>query len=519
MSKELSVSQILDAAGSRRGLKTIAPVMKRVAACISDKDMDFQALQKIIRCDVAIVTNMLATANRPGQYDSPVPDFNSAIERIGQQTVRNLALSTEFIHVEPGSMEENEENDALQWLWERSLFNATGAEVMAQWSGKDDLGFYHTSGLMLEIGIHFLLNVFTEQYLPVLNCWRTEEGSLVEIEHDMLGINHLVVGQHLARTWNLGTVFEEAIGNHFDPDSTVSDDSHLEILHFATLASDVFFRMMHVQAIERISCYSEQKFGLDTQKLANLLQRIALKADQSAYLVSSGMIKVSSTDLLQIINTELGRATLSYDQMVRELQLAMKKAKMLAKKLEETNKKLREAANIDPLTKIYNRRFFEEFLTWNFQRARRYDNMLGCLMIDIDFFKKINDNYGHLAGDRVLQGVAGVLKESLRSTDILARYGGEEFIVLLPESSPTAVCLTAKKLHKTIADEPFHVEDEDMNVTVSIGYHYYSGSSGGDIKNPEDLVRYADEKMYQAKRNGRNQIWPPEEEGLKVEDN
>ena len=88
--------------------------------------------------------------------------------------------------------------------------------------------------------------------------------------------------------------------------------------------------------------------------------------------------------------------------MVRKLQVAKERAEKLSEELQITNEKLRESSNFDPLTKIYNRRYFSEFLDWNFSRAQRYANTLGCMMVDIDFFKKVNDNYGHLTGDHVL---------------------------------------------------------------------------------------------------------------------
>ena len=276
----------------------------------------------------------------------------------------------------------------------------------------------------------------------------------------------------------------------------------------ATKIGSIFFLAGRSRQFEAVFDSGVNEFWHDKDDLSNLLQTIALEADKVAFLFSTGTSAVSSIDLLRVINAELGRATLSYNEMVRELETAIRKSETLSQKLEEANKKLSEAANIDPLTKIYNRRYFEEFLNWNFNRARRYDSTLGCMMIDIDNFKRFNDNYGHLTGDRVLQGVASVLKKSLRSTDILARFGGEEFIVLLPESSPKAVLLTARKLHKAIREASFDSEDRSLKVTISIGYHYYNGTTTSEIKKPNDLVKRADEHVYMAKNNGRDQVYP-----------
>jgi diguanylate cyclase (GGDEF)-like protein len=190
----------------------------------------------------------------------------------------------------------------------------------------------------------------------------------------------------------------------------------------------------------------------------------------------------------------------------------MYQAEALREKLEDANVKLREVANVDPLTQIYNRRFFEEFLKWNFDRASRYGTNLGCLMVDIDHFKRVNDEYGHLTGDRVLHGVAEILRNNLRSTDVIARYGGEEFVVMLPESTPHAVHFTAGKLHQAVSETSFPTDTGEISITVSIGHCTYNKVRFPEMRSPEELVDLADQHMYQAKKNNRNQIWPPEEE-------
>ncbi len=513
MSNELPVSRILDAVNSGSGLKTLDRLMKLVAASASGSKPDLKVLKELIQYDVATSSAVLRAANRPGKYDDNVMDIPSAIKRIGSHTLRNLALSTGFIDLDTESDKYDPSNEILQWLWERSLFNATSARQLAIKLGRDNPEHYYALGLMLDIGAHFLFANFQKHYYPVLKQWQTEGGMLTTYEHDALGIDHTTVGQHLAHAWNFGPDFEQAIKHHHSPKKVASDNLTMDVLQLAIRIGEVFFRAKHVSELKSISDYSDKEFGLNADALANVLQRIALEADKSTYRLSiDSSTGVSSIDLLRIINTELGRATLSYDQMVSELETAMKKAETLAMKLEEANIKLRKAANIDPLTKVYNRRFFEEFLNWNFQRARRYKSTLGCMMIDIDFFKKFNDNYGHLTGDRVLQGVASALKGTLRGTDILARFGGEEFIVLLPESSPKAVCLAAKKLHKAVENSKFPVEGKDLSVTICIGHHYYNGDEELKIDSAKELVRIADTHVYKAKENGRNQVWPAEVE-------
>ena len=156
----------------------------------------------------------------------------------------------------------------------------------------------------------------------------------------------------------------------------------------------------------------------------------------------------------------------------------------------------------DPLTKLFNRRRFETVLEKEFKRAQRYNTLLSCLMIDIDHFKKINDEYGHQAGDAVLHEIAEIIRMAFRETDIAARWGGEEFVVLLPQTSKEAALQSATRILKTISNHKFP-EIDNKNITVSIGIASVPDPS---IDSSEKLVNASDFAMYEAKKNGRNRV-------------
>jgi diguanylate cyclase (GGDEF)-like protein len=437
-----------------------------------------------------------------------VYDIDSAAKRVGDKALKNLILSTEFIENDNNSPDDSYFYLMYNWLWERTLFNTTSAKIIAERMNKD-VGVFLTIGLIIKIGVFFMLDNFREHYLPVLERWHTEGGLLYQYEQDELGVDHTIVGQHLAKKWNIGEKFGDVIQFQHKPDEFEDENGWLSNFIFMMKASDIFFTARRSDYVDDIYKIAEQNFQIDQNELTNLLQRIALEADQFTYRITSGSTQVSAIDILRSITTELSRETLSYDQMVRELEAARKKAEILASKLEEANLKLRKVADTDPLTKIFNRRFFSEFLSWNFNRATRYKKLLGCIMIDIDHFKVINDTYGHLTGDRVLQGIAEILRHNLRDTDIIARYGGEEFVVLLPESRNKAVAFTADKLQKAVKAEIFPINGKSIEVTISAGYYCYNGAEESDVTEPLKLVNKADANMYLAKRNGRDQIWPP----------
>ena len=170
---------------------------------------------------------------------------------------------------------------------------------------------------------------------------------------------------------------------------------------------------------------------------------------------------------------------------------------------ERADRETYELATTDPLTGVYNRRTFKELAEPNLSRSRRAHAPVSLLMLDLDHFKRINDTYGHLAGDDVLKAFATLVRNCLRKEDLLARYGGEEFVVLLPGSSQDAAAALAERIREQVAALPMEANGHRARVTVSIG----SASEKGDtLPSLEAMLGRADEALYQAKREGRNRV-------------
>lgn len=162
----------------------------------------------------------------------------------------------------------------------------------------------------------------------------------------------------------------------------------------------------------------------------------------------------------------------------------------------------RHLSLVDPLTGLYNRRHLDSNLEREFMRAKRYDSDLSLAVIDIDFFKKINDTYGHICGDYVLKEAAYLILESFRKTDLVFRYGGEEFVVLLTETSLESAQIPLERLRKNIENYPFKFKDENLKITVSIG----AAGVSENINSGSELLDLADKSLYTAKESGRNRL-------------
>ncbi len=208
--------------------------------------------------------------------------------------------------------------------------------------------------------------------------------------------------------------------------------------------------------------------------------------------VLSHRVKLSTQD-------EFGRLAASFNNMADKLKIAQES--------------LSELSIRDGLTGLYNGRELHRRLSEQVVHSRRYARPLSILMLDLDFFKAVNDNHGHQVGDEALKAVAVILRREVRSADLVARYGGEEFMVILPETKMSGAAAVAERIRAGIADSPIMVgPDLSINITVSVGVATFppeaaGGGSAGAISE-DGLIAAADQALYVAKKAGRNRVSP-----------
>ncbi|MBN1453365.1 MAG: diguanylate cyclase [Anaerolineales bacterium] len=161
-------------------------------------------------------------------------------------------------------------------------------------------------------------------------------------------------------------------------------------------------------------------------------------------------------------------------------------------------------ATTDPLTGLFNRRHFFDLAEMEIARSKRYGHPLACIMFDIDFFKRINDSFGHLFGDRVLKGMVWRCRETIRQVDIFARYGGDEFVILLPETGRRRSKQLADRLCTGFKNRPLKIDEREIPITLSMGVASVPGSDDLAL---DILLNRADQALYIAKEKGRNQVF------------
>jgi len=189
------------------------------------------------------------------------------------------------------------------------------------------------------------------------------------------------------------------------------------------------------------------------------------------------------------------KAVIAYiHYFVKLLELCLERIKLYDR--------LQELSIRDSLTRIYNRRYFMQRFFEEFSRAKKFNLNLAFLMIDIDYFKKTNDTYGHLVGDAVLREVARLIRENVREIDFIARFGGEEFSVILPETDKAGAIMLAERIRARVSQEKIRIFDEILTTTISIG----AASFPQNTLHADVLVETADKALYKAKTSGRNRV-------------
>jgi len=240
-----------------------------------------------------------------------------------------------------------------------------------------------------------------------------------------------------------------------------------------------------------------------SEKLGGQIKGIAKTIESSKDFEDlKNVIMNELTTLTQTLDNKRKEYTTRIEEFDKEKEKLQQHFKRMVNNVIEQNKILLERNQKDMLTDIFNRVTFEEKVTAELERYQRYMEPFSTIMFDIDYFKNVNDTYGHEAGDRVLQGIAKCVSGVLRKTDVFARYGGEEFIILLPQTDIRKSLKVGKKLHKTVQNTEFLYEGNKVPITVSVGITEVKPDDTGY----KSIFNRVDSYMYKAKEGGRNAV-------------
>jgi diguanylate cyclase (GGDEF)-like protein len=205
------------------------------------------------------------------------------------------------------------------------------------------------------------------------------------------------------------------------------------------------------------------------------------------------------TGLLAVAGRRVARMTTGHEaflgQVANQAYIVMENARLF--------ERVQNLSIRDSLTELYNHRHVMQLVSFEFSRVGRYQEAFSLLMIDVDDFKKVNDEYGHPAGDTVLKELARLIKDAVRAVDVVGRYGGEEFVAVLPHTSHELALETAERVRRRVREHVFLAGEHKVHVTVSVGVASYPSAK---VDSPATLIREADQALYRAKEAGRDRV-------------
>ena len=498
-----SLGEIQAQLGKKVELPSPPAIVVRILEAVQDDDSCFAELGRIIAADPSLTTRLLRVANSSLYgFSGRVKTIENAIAILGINALKNIALS--FIIVHRLQRRDNGLFD-FEGFWKRSVTTAVAAKTLAPLLAYDSDDIF-ISGLLLDMGILVFHQCCTDLYLEVLSRKNATDLPTHVVEREILGVCHAELGGALLKEWGLPkSIYLPLFYHHRPKDAPEDYRLSVDILAAACRVSAVYHNGQSRSHWTEVCRLLQDGYGITEQQVRDAVDSVAVHAGEilGFFDLPADQMRPLS-ELLQEANQELGKLNCGYEQLVMDLKQAKNESRKYVDKLIEVNRKYRELAYRDELTGLFNSRYFQELMDKELARSQRYQHSLGLLFFDIDLFKEINDNFGHLAGDQVLRRVADKIKQTMRTSDIVVRYGGDEFAIIMPEILVSGLKVFAERLRRSIEAMVVAVDQGEVQVTVSIGGAIYTS------RNPEidkgDMLSAADKALYQVKHSGRNRF-------------
>lgn len=461
-------------------------VAMQIVDLAQDPDINLAKVAGFINKDPALATKILRTANsalfaRRRRSDN----LRKALIVLGLDATLTLALSFSLVS---GFRKQDVAGINLPFFWRHTLLSATAARVIGEVLGRADTEDLFLAGLLQDIGVlavdkcepGFYGNATPDTY---------DHDALIEHERNGLGADHAEVGEWLMTRWKMPERLATAVGNSHRRGETHNDLFDACVAMSGAVASFCVQEKSDdssARALELADCFAATT-GAPAEKLGDVLMALSEQTPDVESLYESKLIDGSQTENL----LDQAREVL----MMRNLR-ALRSAETRAQALEEETRR-------DALTGVFNRSHMVKVLEQEFESSVENGWPLSVAFIDIDKFKQINDTHGHLAGDRLLKGIADGLVDKFRDSDIVTRYGGDEFVVIMP-GSDTAMAIAAGKRIPGQMYAIRHELDDDLELNVSISMGMASLNSKRDFASVEELMAAADSAVYAVKQAGRN---------------
>jgi diguanylate cyclase (GGDEF)-like protein len=462
----------------------------RIVQAALREDTSVQDLARLAEADPAFALRLLAVVNSAA-YGARrrVSDVKQAAALLGIRGLRNVGLSLAVSDMVPLGKDS-------EVLLANSLRRAVAARLIAERLKLAQSDELFTIGLFLEVGI---LALARSQLAAAADIARTPAAHRCVYERADGLAPHPQRGAELAQSFQLPEQALEAIRRHHDPEPPVEP-----VAKIAWVAERVaaVFEGGEIGRVRGEAIAALGALGLQAAVADELLKSLPELVTGAAAAFQRDIGPQLDVEALSAdAHRTLVRLNLEYERLVSRLQALITEKEQLTEQLKRANLQLTELAATDPLTSLPNKRAFDEALMRDIARAKRHSIKLALIMVDVDYFKRVNDTHGHPAGDEVLRALSSLLRKSLRTGDLAARYGGEEFILLLPGADRDGGVLVAERLRRSLEATTVDLPSAKLKVTASFGVAQLEAPDA-----PADLIARADGALYAAKRGGRNRV-------------
>jgi diguanylate cyclase (GGDEF)-like protein len=501
MATDISNTEIQQLINDQINLPSPPVIAAQILNTIQDEESSLDDLEQVISADPALTSKLLRIANS-AFYSLPyeVSNVNRALSILGTNVIKNIALS--FV-IASDLRGEEESLFNFDYFWRRSVTAAVAAELVIDLLQEKDENIFVTA-LLQDIGILIIYLSKGREYTAALEqSALNRETDLISLEREMYQYDHQLLGGTLLDNWGIPQCIVKPVLYHHEPNLAPEEDKRTcSVLYVANLISAIYSGTDTAANVQELQTKMSDYFNISEEQTRTLVDDVAKKSLDilNIFEIDPGQMKPYS-QMLQEANDELGKLNFSYEQLVLELKESKIKSENFANELRKANSRLEQLAFRDGLTNLYNHRYFQEILRDELARAKRYNNSLCLIMFDIDFFKDVNDSYGHPAGDQVLIDLSQAISKAVRPSDIVARYGGEEFAVILPQTSVTGLKVFAERLRRCAASITTVFKTGAVTITISCGGAHFSPA---DKLTQQEFINTVDRALFLSKNNGRN---------------
>jgi diguanylate cyclase (GGDEF)-like protein len=465
-----------------------------------DPDIEMSKVAKALSMDSALSTKILRIANSPLYAQRRKSEnLRQALVVLGLNATLTLALSFSLVK----SLRIGKANGINYPLyWRRALLAATAARALGDAMHQSMAEEIFLAALLQDVGMLALDKAVPDLYRGG-EVLQRDHIALAELEKKRLQVDHAEVGGWLMRTWNLPDRLHSAIthSHRLERSFTVDPGQIFErCVALSGPVADLFLLDAEQRQFAEVAQSVERSLGLDKMAFGQVLGTVGAMIPETEAIFETDLLGKQHPELI----LEQAREVL----MLRSLH-ALREINTLRAVAESSNSRaleLQEETRRDAMTGVYNRAYLDQVLAREFENSTRHKWPLSVAFADLDNFKRINDKFGHQAGDRILQATARILRGNTRETDLIARYGGEEFVVVLPATDAATAHSICERIVTAFQNTGHVIGSDHAKVTISIGCATHGPQTS--FASTADFVKAADQALYTAKLRGRNRSVP-----------